>query len=359
MIEETETTRDRPNLGPVPTPASGGGHAPSPNALAATVVLALTAVFAILFATAELEPGDLVRSGGHGPSRDVIVEDFGTATIDPNASGYDGQQTYAIARFFPDLEAAAHHLDTPRYRMLRILPPALASLASPGDATVLALLAINLTGIGLAVRAGARLLDLSGARTFVAIPAAAVLLVGVMVTTTEPIAWGLALTAIDLAIRSKHREAVAVFIAAAFCRETAAIAALLIGAGLLAGASRSRRAVAALYLLPAMAIGGWYLALSHMVGGRRPRTRTAPLDILELGTQDLVVPLLVAGCGLIGVVAWRHRPPIAAVSMGFTAWILVYDVAVLDWLAITRVNGPAVVLGVLGIGRLTVTRKRS
>jgi hypothetical protein len=130
------------------------------TAVLCVAVLGL-ALLALLVSGA-LQVHQLVTPGGQGPSAQVIAEDFGANAIDPETTGYDGQQSYAIARAFPDLDAAAEHTDSPRYRMLRILPAVVAAPLPAGAPTALGLLAVNLVGFGLTVCAGARILDRQG-----------------------------------------------------------------------------------------------------------------------------------------------------------------------------------------------------
>jgi hypothetical protein len=121
--------------------------------MALTSAAALGAACAALLATGTRSAASFLDPGGLGPSAAIICRDFGPAAVPAGQTGYDGQRFYAVARFFPDLTRAAHYLDAPHYRLLRIGAPALASVAGRGTALVVALLALNVLGVGLAVGA--------------------------------------------------------------------------------------------------------------------------------------------------------------------------------------------------------------
>lgn len=314
-------------------------------ALVTTLGLALAMALAIGFGVVSLP--SLITPGGLGPAADLIAKDFGADAVEPELTGYDGQQVYAIARYFPDLDAAAEHLDRPAYRMLRILTPALASVAPPGGPTVVALLAANIMGVGVAIYAGARIIGARGGRPVFAAPAAAVLLLGVATTTVGPVAWGLCVVGLHLALEQRHRAAIAVLVLAALTRETAAVAAACFGAGLWLDGLRLRSAV--LYLAPGAAVVAWYGVLTQLVDNAEIPNRTEPLDFLSLDGSAAAVAAAVAGIGLLGTYAWRDTKPISLCTLAFTGWMLLYTDAVLDPIALLRVNGLAIVLGLLGL----------
>lgn len=93
----------------------------SAGALAAMVVAGLGIAVWATVASGMLPLTAFITPGPEGPAASLIVEDFGAGAFHGSETGYDGQQAYPIARFFPDLEAAAPHTDAPRYRMLRVL----------------------------------------------------------------------------------------------------------------------------------------------------------------------------------------------------------------------------------------------
>lgn len=321
-----------------------------PFPLAVIVVVAVSASLSVLLLSGGMTPEALITPGGRGPAAPLIRADFGDEAVDPELSGYDGQQVYAIAREFPDLPAAAQWLDSPRYRMLRVVPPAVASVAPPGTATVLALLVLNVAGLGLAVHAGGRLLEHVGRSPHFAAPAGVVLLLGVATTTIEPVAWGLTLVGLSFAVDGRHRPAVLALTIAALTRETTVVAAAAVGGGLWWSGVPLRRVVP--YALPSAVVLAWYVALGAIVGGGLPARADAFgfLRIDSPATGGIVV--LVAALGALAVHQWRDHPPVAACAAAFTGWLLIYTTDILDPLALLRVNGLPVFLGILAVGRL-------
>ncbi len=322
---------------------------PSPAAavaLVGTISLALACLVALLMGLLTIT--SLITPGGLGPSASLVAADFGPDALRPDHTGYDGQQVYAIAREFPDLREASAHLDAPAYRLLRILPPALASVAPNGAPTVVALLVVNILGFGIAVYAGGRLLGRVGVRPFYALPAASVLLLGVASSGVEPLAWGLTLLGLHLAMESRHRAAVCMLVLAALSRETAGVAAAVIGAGLWAQGTALRHAVG--YLLPGGIVALWFVVVRRIVGESLP-ARFDLFGFTDLPLFHAIIAASVAGLGAWTVVAWRDQPPVALCGLGFTAWMLVYRVEVLDPIALLRVNGLPIALGILGLAR--------
>lgn len=321
-------------------------------ALVTTVGLALAVTLALTAGGVSLS--SLITPGGLGPSAEVVAEDFGADAVDPVLTGYDGQQVYAIAREFPDLDAAAESLDRPTYRMLRVLVPAVASVAPAGEPTVIALLALNVAGLGIAVYAGARILESCGGRAAMAVPAAAVLLLGVATSTVEPVAWGLTMVGLRFALQERHRAALLVLVLAALSRETAAVAAAGIGAGLWLDGTPLRRAV--LYGVPGLTVLAWYGVLSQLIDDAAIPRRSELLGFLSLSTRDAAIAAAVAGLGIFATAVWWPVKAVALPALLFTGWMAVYTVDVLDPIALLRVNGLAVLLGVLGVGRLWAPR---
>lgn len=327
---------------------SGLGPVSDPARLTTVAVLALTLALAFAVVSGVVPLATLITPGGGGPSAAVVAEDLGSQWVANDLTGYDGQQVYAIARYFPDLTAASEHLDAPKYRLLRILSPSIASIAPNGEPTIIALLALNIAGFGLAVWGGARLLDRQGNRAWLALPAAGVLLLGVATTTDGPVSWGLTTVALGSAIGGRHRWAVSLLVLAALARETTVVAALCIGAGCALQGLPLRRA--AWYAAPALVVGVWYVALSGMVESRIP-TRVEPLGFMSLDAGAAVVAFATAMIGMYGAWRWRDQPAVALCSLVFTFWMVVYTTDILDPLALLRVNALPLVLGILALGR--------
>lgn len=313
--------------------------------LVATGFLAL--MFVLSFLVGGVEPVDLLVAGRQGPSIEVITEDFGRPT-NPRP-GYDGQQVYAIARALPDLESARTSLDDPAYRALRIVQPALASPAPDGSPLVLALLAFGIVGVGLA--AGA-LADLAGRHGrdprigWLAVPA---LLLPLLLTTNEALAFGLAFVAVALLDRGKVWWAAAVGVLAVLTKESAIVVLL---AAALGAAPAQRWRVLPAAVVPAAALGVWFLVVRSVLPTGDPE-RFELLALLQLSPGAAVIVVVVMVSGLAGAWLWRDVPVLWPVSLAFGLWPLVFRPDVLDWLALPRVVAPALVLGLTGVaGRL-------
>jgi hypothetical protein len=307
----------------------------------------LAVVLALLLGVGALEPVDLVTPGERGPSAAVIREDFGAGAVPAGKTGYDGQQFYAIAREFPDLDAAAEHLEAPRYRLLRILAPALASIGGEGTPVVLLLLGINLVGVGLACWALAWLCADRGWSSGLGYLAVVPVVFGIIGSTADPISLGLGLAGVLAASRGRHGPAIAWFVAAALTREQVAAMALGTALGLFVGGQR--RWVLAGYLLPAAAVGAWYVALGEIVGGVLP-DRFDVLAMFSTGLDGLIVGVGGLALSLWGAWTWRQVPAVWPVALGFGLWILVYFSGTFDLAALPRTTAPSLVFGLAAIG---------
>lgn len=152
----------------------------------------------------------LLAVGEDFPIRPYIEADFPDVQLAAGV-GHDGQQYYGIAQDpwgqgeVPDL------LDNPSYRYLFILYPALAGgfgAFSP-EVTVAAMLALSVIGFGLAGASALRLNHQLGGRTTIAHLAAANagLFLAVRFLTPDPLALGLAMLGVTLAVGGKDRAA--------------------------------------------------------------------------------------------------------------------------------------------------------
>jgi hypothetical protein len=118
--------------------------------------------------------------------------------------GYDGQFTYYIAL---DPANAAPRLDVPAYRYQRILHPALARLLSLGQEPLVpwAMLAINLAALAMGTAAFEQLLVTERVSRWYALVYGLFggVFFAVRVSTSEPLAYGLAILAILAGQRSR------------------------------------------------------------------------------------------------------------------------------------------------------------
>lgn len=331
-----------------------------PGALSAArvgirVAIVLAAALTVMLLTGAIEVVDLITPGGQGPSAAVIREDFGRGAVPEDRTGYDGQQFYAIARDFPDLKAAAVQLDAPRYRLLRIVAPAVASLGGSGAPVVLLLVAINVAGAGLACWALAALCADRGWSPSLGSLAVVPVLFGIVGSTADPISLGFGLAALLAASRGRHLLAIAVFVVAALTREQIAAMSLGAAAGLfLAG---ERRWLLLGYAAPVAAIAGWYVILGEIVGGTLP-DRFDVLAMFSTGAEGLIVALSSLVISLWGAWAWRSVPVAWPVALGFGLWILVYFHGTFDLQALPRTTSPSLALGLAAIGAALHGRRR-
>lgn len=320
-------------------------------------VVFVAATFAVALALGTMHPTDLVVAGQQGPSVGIITEDFGPPT-NPRP-GYDGQQVYALARTFPDLDAAAPHLDAPRYRSLRILHPALAAPAPAGTPTVLALLAVSAVGVGLCAWGVADLAGRHGWDRRIGLVAVPALALGVSIGTDEPLAYGLAFAAVAALDRRAVAVATALGTAAVLSKESA----LVVLAAAVGGLLLTRRWWALpVVVVPAAVLVGWWLALGAILGGGAPR-RADLLAVADQQQSGVAATALVMACGLAGAWWWRRVPAVWPIGVAFGLWPLAFSIDMLDWLALVRVASPALVVGLSGgVGALLAaqpTRKGS
>jgi hypothetical protein len=310
--------------------------------------------FAVLLVSGLLNADDLLVRGELGPSDALIAKDFGPSD-NPGMTGFDGQQTYAIAREFPNLDRAAPALDNPRYRMLRILQPAVASLAPPGTALVVALLALGILGCGLATWSVGDFAYRYGHHPRAGWLVGLALVSSVAVTTVDALAYGLALVAAMLADRSRIATATILFAAAALTRESGVVMAAATAVVLF---PRLRWRAAPLVMVPAAALLGWYVALGHIVSGALPR-RAAFGGLLHVSAPTAILSVVVWLLCVAAAVTWRDTPVLCAIAIAFVLWTLVYTRDVLDFgmIGVFRVNAAIVALGVAGLLSITPTRR--
>jgi hypothetical protein len=290
--------------------------------------------FGIVLCCGAVRPVELLFPGENGPAATLIHRDFPSEEDFGDHNGYDGQQYYAIAVGLPDLDAAATSLDVPRYRLLRILAPAIGSLAPRGTATVLTLLVLNLIGMSMACGAVA---DMCSARQWpsaVGFVAAVPLAVAILTTCIDPLATGLTLTGLALVERHRLYAGGAALAAGALTREGAVIVVVAVALALVGTRRRSPRALVLLCAGAPIALWYWYLV------GRTAEPVRRDWALLDSLNQPVPAALFSISCILVcavGAVLWRHRPAIAATCGTTALQIMFYPEAVLDWAALPRV----------------------
>ena len=152
----------------------------------------------------------LLAVGEEFPIRDYVLADLPDVEL-ATGVGHDGQQYYGIARDPLGRGAVPDLLDNPSYRYMFILYPALAGgfgTFSP-QLTVAAMLALSVVGFGLAGASALMLNHQLGGRTTVAYFAVANagLLLAVRFLLPDPLALGLAMLGVTLAVAGKDRPA--------------------------------------------------------------------------------------------------------------------------------------------------------
>lgn len=320
---------------------------PSPLRVGITATVVVLVTVAALMATGAFDAFDFLRAGRTGPSADLVRRDFGDRFEIPGA-GYDGQQTYAVARTFPHVTRAEPHLDTPRYRLLRIVEPMLARPAGRGSTLVLALVVWGAVGLGLLCGAVADLAGRHGRHPALGYLAALPSITPVLTLTVEPLAYGFAFVGLALLDRRRVALAAACMVAAALTRESALVVAVGVAAGVVVERWAIRDAIA-LVVPAALAVASWFFVLGRLVDPRWP-DMTRVLGILDVPPSRAALGVAVIALCLAGAWWWRSTPywPIA---LAFGLWVLVDNPDIVEWLALPRVSIPGLVLGLAGPAR--------
>lgn len=305
-------------------------------------------------------PVSLIQPGTQGPSTEVIAADF-PEIEQPESTGLDGQQYYAIARDPLHLDETAAHLDNPRYRLQRPLLPWLAWAAQPtggGIGLVWALFLVGLVGIVIGSVASGVLATIWRGPPWVA--AVFPLLPGawwsLRVTVSDALALGLALAAIALAARNRHAAAVAVGVLAVLAKEPAIL--LLLGWAL---HRRTRRDVA-LVAVPAAAIVAWmgWLALQLPPDTDRAQDLGLPFvglvqaftDVWSQGNELVGMACTLGGLVVGGLALWKRglRHPLGWALAIQLAFLLVMGVNPTSVnFGATRMAMPAMMVAVLAL----------
>lgn len=226
------------------------------------------------------KPVALIQPGLDGPAGQLVADDFPDLEL-PGGTGLDGQQYYAMARTPTDPDAAAEHLDWPRYRWQRPLlawSGAAASGGASGTALIWGLFAVGVAGaFGGAVASGALATMWRGPAWVAAVfPLLPGTWWSLRVTVSDALAVALALGAIALAARSRHAPAVALGVLAVLAKEPAIL--LLLGWAL----HRRTRQSAVLVAVPAAAIVAWMGVLAWQLPPDAERAQDVGLPLAGL-----------------------------------------------------------------------------
>lgn len=308
----------------------------------------LGAALATALASGVVQPVDLLLPGREGPAAALIRRDF-PGTAFRNEVGFDGQQYYALARFFPHLDRAAPWLDDPQIRSQRILQPALGRLGGRGAGVVYVFVALGVLGVGLAVGGLAALAAAAGRSPSLGYAAAVPLVVPVLLSTPEPLAYGCALAGCALAARGRVAPAAAMLGAGALARESAALVAVAATVGLWRRGHRCGALVCV--AAPLALLATWQAVVRRALADvTRPYARQVqPLGLLHADPVNLALAL-----GAITVFAWaawrwRSAPPVAALAAVFAASVLALAPRNLGPLALTRTMAPAEALALAAL----------
>jgi hypothetical protein len=326
-----------------------------------TFVAILIPIAAVVL-TGQMEPIELLRAGDEGPSARLVEEVLGADALVPDTVGFDGQQFWAIAHTFPDLDAAVPHLDDPPYRLQRILQPALAALAGGGQASAFALTVLTVLGCALCVGAVTELCTRHGRPAGLGYLALVPLAYAIGYSTSEPLAFGLGFAGILLAERERHALAVVMLVAAALTRESAIAFALapVVGIGVQHLWTRRRPpAVLFAYLIPPVVFGTWSWWLSSRFEHGVTEPRITPLGIFDASPTGFALGIAVIALAAIGAWGWRDVPVAWPVAAAFGAATLTYYGLLFRLPSIPRVSAPAVTLGLVALGAVLLHRVRA
>jgi hypothetical protein len=312
----------------------------------ATAVILLAGC--IVIGSGAIDPVRLLLPGYHGTGKDLVAHDFGRTRLG-GTWPYDGQQVYLLARELPDLKAAARYVDSPRYRLRRILLPALASVGGRGIAVVLLLFLWNVVGIGLGVAGLTDLAVRHGRSPGLGVAAAVALAVPLLVSTTECLGFGLALAGLALVDRRRWVPAIALLALAGLARETALTFALAAAAAV--WLDGRRRDAVLVGVLPFLPLAVWSL----FVRSYTTRGEAAPVAFLGFirgsspSAPDLALAVVILALGSVAVLAWRDVTVVRFTALGFLAWFLFYQADSFDWRALPRLSAPLIAFGLAAV----------
>lgn len=321
----------------------------TPVSIATRGAVLVAVVLVVIQLSGALHPVDLVDAGLRGDGAQLMVEDFGPERI-PDDLPFDGQYIYVTARLLPDWDAINGVLQESSYRLARILHPLLASPAGSGVPLLILLQAWNVVGVWLLVWALANLLERYGHPPTWAWAGAPACMISLLFTTSEPLAFGLAMAGVAMADRGQLAHGASLLALGALTRESALTCALAMAA--LLWTRRQRLAAPALLIGAAVPFVAWWLYVQSVT----PYSRT-PLEVfgfLKLFDQrpgDIAASLITLALMLISVVAWWDVPPFRWVTLAFVAWLPIYEGFGFRLVGLPRLSLVSVALGIAGVAR--------
>jgi hypothetical protein len=323
---------------------------PPPVRVALGSVAFVLAILGAILLSGALSPVDLLAPARDGQGGEVMVEDFGPDAI-RDGDPFDGQYIYVTARLLPDLDRITEEITESSYRLPRILHPLLASPGGSGNPVVLLLVAWNLVGLGLLTWGMADLLQRYGfpASWAVAAPVASAL--ALLLTTSEPLAFGLGMAGLALADRGRLLPATALFALGGLTRESALTIAVAAGA-VLWFEHRRRGGAVAMVVAATVPTAAWWAYVQTIAD--ESKVPLQPLGILRIGEQwppNVIAAVLALVLMAVAVVAWWDVPPFRWLALAFAAWIPVYEDVAFKIVGLPRLSIPSIALGLAGLVR--------
>lgn len=325
----------------------------SPVGIAVTTFGGLLAAFATLLLSGRYEPIELMWVGEQSAAAPLVEEQYGPGVVMEGNAGYDGAYFWAAADQLPDIDAAAAYLDDAPYRLQRILPSLLASLAGGGDGSALMLILLSIAGAATCCGAVADLCRRHGRAPELGWLAIVPLGWSIFYSTGEPLAFALGFLGLAMADRDRHGLAVVLISLGTLARESVFVFGLGIALGLvvahLAGRRRAHPLVIGAYVVPLVVDLSWAAWLRSRYDSREVIDRIVPFGILDASAGGLVLGAVIIALGVAGAWLWRDADVAWGVALGFAAGVLLYYGPLFIPRAVIRVSAPAITLGLTGL----------
>lgn len=300
------------------------------------------------------QPISLMYPGDRSAAAPLVAERFGDDVLMEESTGYDGTAFWAIATELPDLDGAAEHVSEPRYRLQRILTPALASFAGDHQGPAVVLLLVGALGTAIGAAALADLGVRHGRPAWVGYTFFFPLVFAVAWGTSEPAAFGASIAGVALADRGRIGWATLAFTLGAFAREPVALMALAVAGGLVLSRQEPLRRVLPL-LVPSALVGAWMWWLASEFPAAPNPDRLDPFGLVAAGGTGVLLGLLVVGAGLVTAWCWRDVPAVWPIGLLFVLFTLTYGDAVFRFQVMYRASAPVLAFA-LAAGLVALAR---
>jgi hypothetical protein len=318
---------------------------PSPLRIGVESAVVCALVIGLLLVGGAVEPVGLLFPGARSESPEVFEQDFGDPL--PDRYGYDGQDMYLIARSFPDV-ARASDLGVSELRLRRMFQPATAAIAPPGVPTLALMVTANLIGIGLAAGALADLAKRYGRHPRAGYAAAVALAFPLVITTTEPLAFGLGFLGLALVERQRLVLATASFGLAGLTRETALV--MAIAAGIVLVLRRRPWSGLALVAVSCAPLAAWSMYVQTQVpSGTANSTKLLGLLDANPSGADAVACAVAVSLMAVGAWRWRREPLLGLTALGFLGCCALYVGDSFHAEGLLRVSAAGVAVGLAAL----------